>query len=127
MKKRLPECSCTFLGAARLLVGHQENVLRAAVTLQFVSLQQLVHLLDHTLQAFVHIQPNLVLHTTASAPQQGKNKKTLMNNEELSLSYPLLLVRVRLQGGALVFSRFAAIRSSRVPGGGCGSTRRGWG
>lgn len=45
----------TFLSVTRLVTGEQEDVLRAAVTLEFVPLQQPVHSLDHTLQAFIHV------------------------------------------------------------------------
>lgn len=48
-------CVCTFLSVARFLVGEQEDILRAAVTLQFVFLQQPVHPLDDALQAFINI------------------------------------------------------------------------
>lgn len=48
-----------------------------------------------------------------------------MNNQELFLSYPLLLVWVRLQGGPLVFSCFTALGTSCVSGGCSGGTRRG--
>lgn len=48
-------CLGTFLGVTRFLAGEQEDILRAAVALQLVSLQQTVHPLDHTLQALVHV------------------------------------------------------------------------
>lgn len=45
----------TFLSVTRFLVSEQEDVLRATIALQFVSLQQPVHPLDDTLQAFINI------------------------------------------------------------------------
>lgn len=54
---------CTFLAVTWLLIGEQEDILRATVTLKFVSLQQPVHPLDDTLQALVNIYLNLLLHT----------------------------------------------------------------
>lgn len=69
----------TFLSVARLLVGEQEDVLWAAVALDFVSLQQPVHPLDHTLQALINVQPNLLLHTNTN----GVNiKKRFLKNTD---------------------------------------------
>lgn len=48
-------CVYTFLGVTRLLCGEQEDILRATVALEFVSLQQPVHPLDHTIQALINI------------------------------------------------------------------------
>lgn len=45
----------TFLGVTLIVVGEQEDVLRAAVALQLAPLQQPVHPLDDALQAFIYI------------------------------------------------------------------------